>query len=199
MRIIGLTGGIACGKSMISSYLRSRGAVIIDGDGIARELSEPHRSIWQAYVEHFGRSVLNDDGSLNRRLIGQKVFTDEAEKDWMNATMQPLIKAEIMHRIAECRHNGVKTAVLDVPLLFEAGWDSLADEVWVVEVSRAMQIARIKERDGLSEAEAVSRIDAQMPVAEKARRADVVIDSSGAIEATQAKVAQICRERHLVF
>ena len=79
-RIIGLTGGIACGKSTVSAYLQQRGAVIIDGDKIARELSEPHRAIWQAYVNHFGTKILNDDNSLNRRLIGQIVFTDEKEK-----------------------------------------------------------------------------------------------------------------------
>ncbi len=197
MKIIGLTGGIACGKSTVSAYLKQRGAAIIDGDAIAKELSAPGRSIWRAYKEHFGSEILNADSSLNRRLIGQKVFTDEAEKNWMNKTMQPLIKAEIIRRIKECESSGTKVAVLDVPLLFEAGWHTLADEVWVVAVDRALQIARIKERDGLSEAEAISRIDAQMPAAEKARRADVVIDSSHPIEITQAKVKEICLERHL--
>lgn len=92
MKIIGLTGGIACGKSTVSAYLKQKGAFIIDGDAIARQLSEPKKSIWQAYVNHFGDKVLNADNTLNRRLIGQIVFTDEKEKTWMNTTMHPLIR-----------------------------------------------------------------------------------------------------------
>lgn len=196
-RIIGLTGGIACGKSTVSAYLQQRGAVIIDGDKIARELSEPHRAIWQAYVNHFGTKILNDDNSLNRRLIGQIVFTDEKEKNWMNSTMHPLIKEAIMNKIEICRRNKTAVVVLDIPLLYEAGWDKFADEVWVVKISRQLQIERIQERDKLTRQEAESRIDAQMPLEEKAKRADVVIDSSTAPEITLAKVARICAEKNL--
>lgn len=197
MRIIGLTGGIACGKSTVSAYLKQRGAVIIDGDKIARQLSEPHEAIWQAYVDHFGTKILNEDGSLNRRLIGQMVFTDENEKNWMNSTMHPLIKEAILQQIELCRQNNVKVAVLDIPLLYEAGWDKFADEVWVVQISRQLQIERIQNRDNLTVQEAESRIDAQMPLEEKAKRADVVIDSSGIPEVTLAKVAHICEIRKL--
>ncbi|HIX84194.1 MAG TPA: dephospho-CoA kinase [Candidatus Megamonas gallistercoris] len=197
MRIIGLTGGIACGKSTVSAYLKQRGAVIIDGDEIARELSKPHKAIWQAYVNHFGMKVLNDDNSLNRRLIGRIVFTDEQEKNWMNATMHPLIKEAIMNEIEKCRQNRVKVVVLDIPLLYEAGWDKFADEVWVVKITRQLQIERIQNRDKLTRQEAESRIDAQMSLEKKAEKADVVIDSSGTPEITLAKVARICEERNL--
>ena len=199
MKIIGLTGGIACGKSTVSAYLKQKGAVIIDGDKISWKLSEPHKAIWQAYVNHFGTKILNADNSLNRRLIGQIVFSDEVEKNWMNKTMHPLIKDAILEQIEICRQNDVKVVVLDIPLLYEAGWDKFADEVWVVKVSRQLQIKRIQDRDKLTQQEAENRINAQMSVEEKAKRADVVIDSSAAPEITLQKVERICEERNLSF
>ena len=159
MKIIGLTGGIACGKSTVSAYLKQKGAFIIDGDAIARQLSEPKKSIWQAYVNHFGDKVLNADNSLNRRLIGQIVFTDEKEKTWMNTTMHPLIRDEIVKQIDECRQNGIEVVILDIPLLYEANWDKFADEVWVVKISRQLQIERIQNRDGLTKEEAIIKAE----------------------------------------
>ena len=199
MKIIGLTGGIACGKSTVSAYLKQKGAIIIDGDKISWELSEPHKAIWQAYVNHFGTKILNADNSLNRRFIGQIVFSDDAEKNWMNKTMHPLIKDAILEQIEICKQNDVKVVVLDIPLLYEVGWDKFADEVWVVKVSRQLQIKRIQDRDKLTQQEAENRINAQMSVEEKAKRADVVIDSSAAPEITLQKVARICEERNLNF
>ena len=197
MKIIGLTGGIACGKSTVSAYLTHNGAFLIAGDAIARQLSEPKKSIWQAYVNHFGDKVLNADNTLNRRLIGQIVFTDEKEKTWMNTTMHPLIRDEIVKQIDECRQNGIEVVILDIPLLYEANWDKFADEVWVVKISRQLQIERIQNRDGLTKEEAISRIDAQMSLEEKAKRADVVIDSSNAPEVTLQLVEKIWNERLL--
>ena len=199
MLVIGLTGGIACGKSTVSAYLKKRGAVIIDGDRIAKELSEPNEPIWKAYVNHFGNKILNEDKSLNRRLIGQIVFADEQEKNWMNSTLHPIIKNTIIEKLNfyKSGQNNKNVVVLDIPLLYEAGWDKFADEVWVVQIERKLQIKRIQERDGLSYEEAVNRIDAQMAISEKAKRADVVIDSSNAPEITLEKVAQICKERKI--
>lgn len=200
MRVIGLTGGIACGKSTVSAYLKQHGAIIIDGDIVAKELSEPQKPMWQAYVEHFGNKILNEDNSLNRRLIGQIVFANEQEKTWMNTTMHPLIKDAIVKKLNLYRNdlaNTDKIVILDIPLLYEAGWDTFADEVWVVKIDKELQIERIQNRDGLSYEEAVNRINAQMSVEEKARRADVVIDSSSAPKITLQKVAEICKERKI--
>lgn len=195
MKIVGLTGGIACGKSTVSAYLKQKGAYIIDGDAIAWNLSKPDKAIWKAYVEHFGTEILNEDKSLNRRLIGQKVFSDEVERRWMNNTMHPLIKTAILEEINRCKVENINVVILDIPLLYEAGWDKYADEVWVVKIPRALQIERIKQRDGLSEIEAKARIDAQMSVDEKAKLADVVIDSSKAPEITLKYVERIWSER----
>lgn len=195
MRIIGLTGGIACGKSTVSAHLRQKGAYIIDGDAVAKKLSEPYRPIWKAYVEHFGKQILNGDNTLNRRLIGQIVFSDEQEKVWMNSTMHPLIKEEILLELNQCKQNKIEVVILDIPLLYEAGWDKLADEVWVVQISRQLQIKRIQERDNLTEQEAINRIEAQMLVEEKAKLADVVIDSSNPPAITLQLVDKIWNER----
>ena len=195
MKIIGLTGGIACGKSTVSAYLKQKGAYIIDGDAIAKELSVPGKSIWKAYVEHFGDKILNSDKTLNRRLIGQIVFTNESEKAWMNSTMHPLIKQAIIEKIEKYKQNKVKVVVLDIPLLYEANWDKFADEVWVVKIDEQLQIKRIQNRDNLTKEEAISRIKAQMPVIEKAKRADVVIDSSNTPEITCKLVERIWNER----
>lgn len=195
MKIIGLTGGIACGKSTVSAYLKQKGAYIIDGDAIAWQLSEPNKPIWQAYVHHFGNEILNEDNSLNRRLIGQKVFSDELERKWMNETMHPLIKAAILEEIDNCKNRKEAVVILDIPLLYEANWDKFADEVWVVKIPRTLQIERIKDRDGLSKQEAIARIDSQMSVEEKAKRADVVIDSSNAPDITLKIVDKIWSER----
>lgn len=195
MKIIGLTGGIACGKSTVSAYLKQKGAYIIDGDEIAKELSVPGKSIWKAYVEHFGDKILNSDKTLNRRLIGQIVFTNESEKAWMNSTMHPLIKQAIIEKIEKYKQNKVKVVVLDIPLLYEANWDKFADEVWVVKIDEQLQIKRIQNRDNLTKEEAISRIKAQMPVIEKAKRADVVIDSSNTPEITCKLVERIWNER----
>ena len=113
--------------------------------------------------------------------------------------MHPLIKDAILEQIEICRQNDVKVVVLDIPLLYEAGWDKFADEVWVVKVDRQLQIKRIQDRDKLTQQEAENRINAQMSVEEKAKRADVVIDSSAAPEITLQKVARICEERNLSF
>lgn len=195
MRIIGLTGGIACGKSTVSAYLQKKGAYIIDGDAIAKKLSKPYEPIWNAYVEHFGKKILNEDNSLNRRLIGQIVFTNNQEKLWMNSTMHPLIKTAILSEIDQCKQDEIEIVILDIPLLYEAGWDKLVDEVWVVQIDRQLQIKRIQERDNLSKEEAISRIEAQMSVEEKAKRADIVIDSSNAPEITLRLVDKIWNER----
>ncbi len=115
----------------------------------------------------------------------------------MNTTMHPLIRDEIVKQIDECRQNGIEVVILDIPLLYEANWDKFSDEVWVVKISRQLQIERIQNRDGLTKEEAISRIDAQMSLEEKAKRADVVIDSSNAPEVTSQLVEKIWNERLL--
>lgn len=179
MRVIGLTGGIACGKSTVSDILRSFGAAIIDADALAHALAEPGRPLYQAYVAHWGKGILTEEGALDRRRIGAIVFQDDSERAWLNDTAQPILYHEACKRLHALQSEGAATVILDAPLLLEAGWDRLTDEIWVVFIPRALQLQRLMARDHYTEAEALHRVDSQMTMEERLRRADVVIDNRG--------------------
>ena len=198
MKIIGLTGGIACGKSTVSTELRAHGAAIIDADALAHELSQPHQPIYNAYVERFGREIVTADGTLDRAAIARRVFADPAVRAEVEAIAHPIIRRAAEERLRAARDENKRAAVLDVPLLFEAGWDALADETWVVALPREEQLARLLARDTSMDAgEARARIAAQMPLAEKCARADVVIDNSGTVEEIREYIGKLWKERIL--
>ena len=198
MKIIGLTGGIACGKSTVSAELRALGAAIIDADALAHELSQPHQPIYNAYVERFGREIVTVDGTLDRAAIARRVFADPAVRAEVEAIAHPIIRSAAEARLRAARDENKRAAVLDVPLLFEAGWDALADETWVVALPREEQLARLLARDkAMDVGEARARIAAQMPFAEKCARADVVIDNSGTVEEIREYIGKLWKERIL--
>ena len=190
MRVIGLTGGIASGKSTVSRRLHELyGAEILDADVAAYRIAEPDAPLWRMFVERYGKEkALLEDGTLNRAAIGKIVFANSEERKWLDSVSHPLVKEEILKQIEECKKKGVRTAVLDTPLLYEAGWETLADCVWVVYVSPETQLKRLIERNNLTEQLARDRIASQMPLSEKKARADVVIDNDGDIEATYAQI-----------
>ena len=191
MKIIGLTGGIASGKSTVSRLLAEHGYAVIDADRIAWQLAEPDNSLWQAYYERYGEKVLNDDRTLNRQAVASVVFQNPAEKLWMDSAAHPMIKAEIQRNLARLIAAGRDVVFLDVPLLYEAGWEYMADTVWVVYADEANQLRRLCQRNGFSEAEAQRRIGAQLPMSEKKRRADVVIDNNGSLEDLSRQVHKL--------
>ena len=196
MKIIGLTGGIACGKSTVSTELRAHGAAIIDADALAHELSQPHQPIYNAYVERFGSEIVAADGTLDRAAIARRVFADPAVHAEVEAIAHPIIRRAAEERLRAARDENKRAAVLDVPLLFEAGWDALADETWVVALPREEQLARLLARDKtMCESEARARIAAQMPLREKCARADVVIDNSGTKEEVREYIGKLWKER----
>ena len=198
MKIIGLTGGIACGKSTVSTELRALGAAIIDADALAHELSQPRQPIYNAYVECFGREIVAADGTLDRAAVARRVFADPAVRAEVEAIAHPIIRSAAEERLRAARDENKRAAVLDVPLLFEAGWDALADETWVVALPREEQLARLLARDKAMDAgEARARIAAQMPLAEKCARADVVIDNSGTVEEIREYIGKLWKERIL--
>ena len=164
MKRIGLTGGIASGKSTASAILRRFGAPIIDADAIAHRLMEPGGPLYEAYRAHFGAGVIRPDGQLDRRRIGRIAFADPAEKRWLDA---------------EAEAAGEPVAVLDIPLLFETGWQAHVDETWLIDVPEPLQLARLEKRNHYSREEALLRIAAQMPLAKKRQLADILIDNSG--------------------
>ena len=196
MKIIGLTGGIACGKSTVSKALRALGAYIVDADAAAHALSQPKQPLFNAYVERFGVDIVSPGGTLDRAAIARLIFADPALRAEVDAIAHPLIRAEAERRLGAARAAGAKAAVLDVPLLFEAGWDAIPDETWVVMLPEEEQLARLCARNPLmSEREARARIAAQMPLTEKCARADVIIDNGGTKEETQQRVKELWRER----
>lgn len=191
MITLGLTGGIACGKSTVSSYLRELGAPIVDADAIAIALAAKGQPIYNAFVEHFGPEIaLLEDGSLNRAAIGEMVFRDAEERRWMDSVTHPIIKGEVENHLRRLAEQGAEIAVIDVPLLFEVGWEDICDGVWVVSVSPQVQLERLIKRNGLSEQLARDRINSQMSLAEKSRLADRVIDNSGTNEETRSLVLE---------
>lgn len=192
MKIIGLTGGIACGKSTVSKVLKDCGARIVDADAIAHELSQPNQPIFHADVELFGPEIVTPEGTLDRAEIARRVFSDTALRDKMNARVHPIIRAVVEDCLDAAHMAGIPAVVLDVPLLFEAGWDALTTDTWVVSLPPSEQLARLLARDHtMDEAEARARIDAQMPLAEKCMRADVVIDNSGTRDETKKCVEKL--------
>ena len=193
-RVIGLTGGIASGKSTISEYLRQKGAVILDADAIAWKLSRPGGAIYNAYVAHFGSSILRADGTLNRRRIGQLVFSSPADKAWLDEVSQPLIKAELQTRLQQKKEQGVPVILLDVPLLFEAGWDKMTEGTCLVCADEPVQLSRLVARNGYDRTEALARIHSQMSLAEKKRRATWIIDNNGSLSAALVQADQLWEE-----
>ena len=186
MYVIGLTGGIASGKSTISSTLKEKYNVpIIDADLIAYELSKPNGSIWKGYVDHYGKDIaLLKNGELNRAHIAQVVFADPNEQKWMDKMAHPLIKARMSELIKQYEAEGEKVVVLDVPLLFESGWNKETDAVWVVYVNPTAQLERLIKRNNLTKEDAEKRIASQMSLEEKKRMANVVLDNSGDLKET---------------
>jgi len=191
MRVIGLTGSIACGKSTVSSFLISRGFPVVDGDRISRDLTGEGSPVLQKIGQVFGPDVLYEDGTLNRRRLGRIVFSDPAARETLDRLMAPYLLEETRARIEEARDLGNTLCFLDMPLLFEKGYDRLCDAVWTVWLPKDLQLHRLMERDGYSREEALSRMDAVMSSDEKASRSDAVIDNSGSVEQTYGTVAAL--------
>ncbi len=193
MRIIGLTGGIACGKSNVSDALSQLGAVIVDGDRLSRELTAEGGPALPLIREAFGEAVFFPDGGLNRKALGALIFADSVARDRLDAIMQPMLLEMIRRDMARAESAGAAACVLDMPLLYEKNLDALCDTVWCVWLPEETQLARLMARDGLSEAAALQRVRSQLPAAEKAARADVVIDTGGSVEETRAKIPPLYR------
>ena len=199
MHVIGLTGGIACGKSAVSNALREAGACVLDADRLAHELAAPGGMLFQAYVEHFGRGVLREDGTLDRRAIGEIVFRNPGEREWIDRTSHPMLLDEVKRRLCTCEKRGHRVVILDVPLLFEAGWNVLCDEIWVVSLSMEIQLDRLMKRDNLTAEQAKARIASQMSLEEKCSRGDVVLDNSGSIDKIEAMAKALYGERAALY
>lgn len=188
MRIIGLTGSIACGKSTVAAALRDMGATIIDGDQLSRQVTAENGPALPAIRQAFGDGVFHPDGTLNRRALGALVFESDAAREKLNAIVHPLVISLTRQRILEAQQAGAEVCVLDVPLLYETGMDALCHRVWCVWLPREIQLQRLMARDGFTRQEAQARLRSQLSADEKASRAEIVIDTSGSMDYTKAKL-----------
>lgn len=185
-RIIGLTGGIGTGKSAIALDLdKVYNIPILDADTYAREAVSKDSPILEIIKNRYGKQVINADGSLNRSRLGEIIFNNPAEKQWLEQQIHPYVRHRIETELTEIN---AEVVVAMIPLLFEAKMQDLVTETWVVYCSFDQQLKRVMERDELSEKEARSRINAQMPLADKIALADIVIDNSGNIEELKQQV-----------
>ena len=190
--LVGLTGGIATGKSTVSDILRRLGGEIIDADRLARDVVEPEQPAWKQIVAEFGPGVLTADGSLDRKKLGAIVFADPERRRRLEAITHPAIRARFLARLDELAARGFAgVVVFDAAVMIESGNYKNMDRLVVVVTDEATQAARLRERDGTDEAEGRRKIASQMPLAEKAKLADYVIDNSGDREATGEQVRRV--------
>ncbi len=186
--VVGLTGGLATGKTTIAELFESLGAVIIDADKIAREIVKPNSSTWQKIKDYFGTKILNDDLSINRNLLGELIFSNEIHRKKLNE----ITHSEIIHKIKqEIEDAHCSIVIIVAPLLIEANMISMVDKLIVVTASEETQTKRVMERDNLSKDDAKNRIDSQMPLSEKVKLADFVIDTDCPKTELEEKVKEI--------
>ena len=197
MFVIGLTGGIGTGKTHVSRLLEGLGAAVVNADLLGHEVYTPYSEGWHAVVDAFGDRVVTDNGEIDRRALGGIVFSDPAQLERLNAIMHPRIYALAEQRLNALSQEGETTAVLEAALLIEAKWTPLVNEVWVTTSPEADIIARLRERNNMDEATARSRINSQMPQAERVEHANVIIENNGTLEDLSSEVQNLWNKRVL--
>lgn len=190
MKIVGLTGGISSGKSTVSSYFRQLKIPVIDADEVARKVVEPNSQGAIEIRKAFGSDLFKEDGSLNRQKLGALIFSNAENRQKLDDLLQPLIKIMILEKIEEYRQKGETMIVLDLPLLFEKHYEELCEEIIVVYVPRELQLERLMKRNQYTKQEALSRIDSQLSIEEKRKRATVLLDNQGTIQQLYQQVEQ---------
>lgn len=194
MYIIGLTGGIACGKSSIAETFRRLGAVTFDIDKETHKLLQCGGELYNIYVRHFRRRILKENGEINKALIAGIIFNNYKERQWINSVAHPILLNRTRDFLVDCSEKGVKLVVLEIPLLFEAGWEFLVDEIWAVYVNRKKQFWRLMQRDGITWDEAAMKINAQMSATEIAARADVAINNNKPNSKVRKKIVPLIKK-----
>ena len=192
-KIIGITGGIASGKSTVTEFLRQKGFQVVDADAVVHQLQKPGGRLYQVLVEHFGGKVLLENGELNRPLLASLIFSNPEEQEWSKRTQGEIIREEL----AALRNQFARTEALffmDIPLLFEQNYASWFDETWLVYVNRDVQLERLMKRDQISKEAAESRLNSQWPLERKISLASHSLDNNGNQEQLIAQVVQLLEE-----
>lgn len=189
--IIGLTGGIASGKSTVSELLKERRIPVVDADVIAREVVEPGKNAYQQIVAAFGSCILLPNGEIDRKALGEIVFSDEQQRQVLNGIVHPEVRKEMTRQAEEASQSGYELVVMDIPLLFESKLQYMVDKIVLVYVPSDVQLIRLMDRDKIDEEQAQKRIKSQFPIETKKNEADFIIDNSGTREETKAQVDQL--------
>ena len=195
-KIIGITGGIASGKSTVTEFLRRNGFEVVDADVVVHQLQKPGGRLYQILVEHFGDKVLLENGELNRPLLASLIFANPEEQEWSKNTQGEIIREEL----ALLRNQLAQTEALffmDIPLLFEQGYDSWFDETWLVYVNHDVQLERLMKRDKISKEAAVSRLNSQWPLERKMVLASHSLDNNGNQKELIAQVVHLLEKMRL--
>lgn len=195
MILAGLTGGVATGKSTVAKMFKRCGAVVIDADQLAREVVQPDKPAWRETVRTFGKNILNPDRTIDRHALGTIVFHDKKKLRRLERIIHPRVAREQIRLTKQAAKKNPKAIVIyDVPLLFEAGIDKRVDKIIVVTADRDTQIMRLKKRNGLTRAEALRRIRSQMPLAQKGRRADYLLNGTKNLRQLAKDVSKLLKD-----
>ena len=192
-KIIGITGGIASGKSTVTNFLRQKGFEVVDADAVVHQLQKPDGRLYQILVEHFGEKIFLENGELNRPLLASLIFSNPEEQEWSKRTQGEIIREELV----ALRNQFAQTEALffmDIPLLFEQDYASWFDETWLVYVNRDVQLERLMKRDQISKEAAESRLNSQWPLERKISLASHSLDNNGNQEQLIAQVVQLLEE-----
>ncbi|MBU5212528.1 dephospho-CoA kinase [Heyndrickxia oleronia] len=190
-KIIGLTGGIASGKSTVSNLLRRKGFAIVDADIAARKVVEIGKDAYKQIVEAFGPEILQQDQNLDRKKLGTIVFHDEEKRLMLNQIVHPAVREYMQKEKETALKQGKETVIMDIPLLFESNLGYMVDQTILVYVEQSTQLQRLMDRNQFTEAEAMARIQSQMPLEEKIEKSDAVINNNGTIDETEQQLNEI--------
>ncbi len=193
--MLGLTGGIATGKSNVSRLFKKWGVPVVDADEISKTLTQKKGKALPAILAAFGQDVFFSDGTLNRAVLGELIFKNPQKKKTLEEILHPLIQKEMEEQLTALKNEGTRVAVVDVPLLFESGMEGMADEIWMTDAPVMEQVARLQKRNGLTEGQALARINSQWPRDQKLGLVDQVIDTTGPKAETEAYVKALFSKR----
>jgi len=197
-QIIGITGGIASGKSTVSLYLQELGFTIVDADLASRAVVEPGEEAYHQVVKAFGEDILLTDGNIDRVKLGSIIFNDQEKRLLLNGIVHPAVRNWMRLKTEAALSSGEETVFMDIPLLFESKLTFMVDKTLLIYVDEQVQLQRLMNRNGLSEKEALARINSQMPLADKKALADAVIDNNGDINETKRQVKAILSEWYVI-
>ncbi|WP_175639884.1 dephospho-CoA kinase [Metabacillus schmidteae] len=192
--VIGLTGGIASGKSTVSNMIKEMGITVVDADQISRDVVEIGRPAYNQIIDVFGADILQEDQTLDRGKLGALIFSDQKKREQLNKIVHPEVRKEMLHQVEEEKKQGSKLVVLDIPLLFESKLTYMVDKTILVYVDEETQLERLMQRNNYTNDEAKLRIQSQHPLKDKRKLADEIIDNNGSVEDTQIQLEAVLKK-----